>query len=197
MMFEQVLSLGKQNKFLILIFAVLIIIGYFAYENYKSSQECGDKPCVFDLNNKLGQKYGDPKVCGGQICHFDLEREWKDTGCSYALNQSSLIYSVHITNAADGSVENFTCEFGPMYSIVPDSPMKIQNCSKETAELIDLAVKGRNTTYVPYVRLLSAFPDTFNNYTYTIMICDKYKSGRFAGKYLPLAFLNYSGYTYP
>lgn len=82
--------------------------------------------------------------CSNGLCPFDLVREWEDNKCPIELS-NSLVYDVHIANNPDGSLKDFTCEFGPMYKLVDSTPTEatIKDCSQETVESLDNAIKGK------------------------------------------------------
>ena len=170
-MFEQ-LDMKKVLLILILLIAVAYLV-FFVFLPYEEFQRCKREGCP-----------------------FNLEQEWKDLNCPFELSKS-LVYSVDIINSPDGSVANFTCEFGNMYEVVnaTRSRVVIQNCSRETVELINLAVRGRKEN-LPY-GLYYPIPDSFKDYTYVVLACDTYTTGPHAGRYLSILFVNHSGVLYP
>jgi len=183
------------QKYLIVVLSIIIL--YVVYQLYETSQSCGEMPCPADLNAKFVKKYQNLTGCREGVCPFDLEEEWKDIGCSINLSDS-MIYRVHITNNLDGSLGNFSCEFGPQYNPVASTNTQrlIKECNEETAEAIDSAVKGTNRTPIVYVGLLYVYPPNFNDYYYTLLACHKYNSGRLKDRYILLSFINFSGRAY-
>jgi len=175
MMFEQI---GMKKIFLILtLLIILVYLVFFVYLPYEKFQRCKNEGCTFDL---------------GQIWQTAPGLK---SGCSFNISQS-LIYSVHITNNPDGSVANFSCEFGEIYPAVNAAQPRviIQQCDRETAELIDLAVRGQKTT--PYVRMDYPIPNKIKDYTYEVLACTNYTSGPHTGKYITVHFVNSSGVFY-
>ncbi|NYZ78830.1 hypothetical protein H0N99_01650 [Candidatus Micrarchaeota archaeon] len=134
----------------------------------------------------------------GGIPTYDSKGAWDYANCPNNI-ADSLVYSVYIINYENGSVANFTCEFGPKYTYVATTtpfPV-IKNCSRETAESIDDVVKGRNKSVMGYITLDGTYP-AFKNYSVSFFFCkqnpDKNERGNYT--YSVMYYLNYSGYTF-
>jgi hypothetical protein len=131
-----------------------------------------------------------------EICRYDLHGDWEQNQCPFG-TEDSLVYSIRIITNKNGSLVDFICRTGPMYALMNLSRphLVIQACDAYTAELIDSAVKGRNTTPVPYVKLAHDFPDDLTDYTYSILFCKNFTEGQ-TTKYLITSFIDYSGVLY-
>jgi hypothetical protein len=168
-------KLSDMKKFLI-IFVILLITIYFIilpyYQNYQQEQSCQREP---------------------RNCPFNLSETWAKVGCIDPI-ENSLVYRIHILRDNNGLLANFTCEVGSAYSRTQRGPYilgLLKNCSRDTIELVDLAIRQRNNTETPLVLVPLSYAYNFSDYNYTVLLCNQ------THNYTFLSLVNYFELAYP